>query len=126
MNRSRLLLAAMLGCTLVVIPLVIVALVVIDKGRFGGLVGSYFLQIVMSGIFFGALMLLVSAWSLHEARNWRGRTLIAWALVALTSPAFGWMFIAPWMLLTLTVPVVISALVSLWRERAGTAPLPAP
>lgn len=106
---------------MVAIVLLLAFVVVADKKHFGGMVGSYFLQTMFGGLFLGALILLVASWRLHERRNWRGRTLIAWALIALTSPLFGWMFIMPWMVLALTLPLVIAALVSLWREREASA-----
>jgi hypothetical protein len=40
-------------------------------------------------------------------------TLLLWALIALTSPAFGMLFLVPWGVLALTLPIVIAAFVSL-------------
>lgn len=123
MNRSRWLVTAIAGCAMVAIALFVALLVIVDKTNFGWLVGRYFLQTLTGGLFVGAVIMLAGAWNLHERRNWRGRTLIAWALVALTSPAFGLMFVLPWLLLALSLPVVIGVFITLWRERGETAPI---
>ncbi len=126
MNRSRWLVAAITGIATVTMTLLVVALVIIDKKHFGTLVGSYFLQTIVSAIFLGALLLLVAAWKLREHRNWYGRVLILWALIALTSPAFGLMFLIPFAVLALSLPAVIAIVAKLWRTRNEPAPLTTP
>ena len=115
-RRRKWLLAASVGCALVVVALVVVALVLADKPHFGWLVGTWFLEVLTCGILAGALVLLISAWNLPERKRWQGLTLIAWALVALASPAFGLMFLLPWGVLLLALPLVIAALVILFRQ----------
>lgn len=105
------------GCLLVVLALTVVCLVMVDKKHFGWLVGSLFLAIVTSSVVIGAIMLLVGTWNLPIRRNWQGVVLFAWALVALTSPLFGFLFLLPWGVLVLTLPVVGWILVELFRLR---------
>lgn len=97
---------AVIGTVLVAIPLIVLCLVMLDKKHFGGLVGSMFLPVIMGGIFAGALLLLVATWFLPVRRNWRGIVLFAWALIAITSPLFGWLFLLPWGVLVLMLPLV--------------------
>jgi MFS family permease len=106
---------AMAGCALVVLAMATAALVVVDKARFGWLVGASFLPAITSGAIVGAILLLVGAWNLPERKSWRGVTLLIWGLIALTSPAFGIMFLLPWGFLVLMLPFVIAAFVSLGR-----------
>jgi len=108
---------AKIGVALVVLALVVVALAIFDKAQFKDLVGPAFLPVITSGVFLGALMLILAAWSLPERKrnNWRALFLILWGLIAITSPAFGMMFLFPWALLALTLPVVISILITLSR-----------
>jgi hypothetical protein len=105
----------MVGCGLVVFAMAITALVVVDKPRFGWLVGTMFLPWITSGVMVGAVLLLVGAWNLPERKRWQGVTLLIWGLIALTSPAFGIMFLLPWGFLVLMLPFVIAAFVSLVR-----------
>jgi hypothetical protein len=44
---------------------------------------------------------------------------MVWALIALTSPAFGFLFLLPWGFLAVTLPLVIVALVGAFREAEG-------
>lgn len=106
---------AMVGVGLVMLALITTALVIVDKPRFGSLVGPWFLPAITSGAIVGSILLLVSAWNLPGRKSWRGVTLMIWALIALTSPAFGIMFLLPWGLLVLMLPLVIAAFVSLRR-----------
>ena len=101
------------GVVLVVLAMAVSALVIADKENFGWLVGSAFLPAITSGVMVGALLLLVAAWKLPQRRTWRGIALILWGLIALTSPAFGYLFLLPWGLLVLSLPVIIAALVGL-------------
>jgi hypothetical protein len=96
--------------------MIVVAVVLIDKPHFGSLVGRNFLAFIISGIFVGALVLLVAAWNLQERRTWRGIVLIVWALIALTSPGFGYLFLGPWAVLALSLPLVIFILVGAYRH----------
>lgn len=114
-TRRRWLMLAVIGCGLVVLAMAVSALVIIDKESFGWLVGTWFLPVIASGCIVGAVMLLVGAWMLPERKTWRGITLLVWALIALTSPAFGYMFLLPWALLVLALPVVISIFITLFR-----------
>jgi len=106
---------AIAGTGMVVLTLVTVALVILDKPRFGWLVGSMFLPWITSGVMVGSVLLLVGAWKLPERKRWQGVTLLIWALIALTSPGFGIMFLLPWGVLVLMLPFVIAAFVSLAR-----------
>ncbi|HYH08905.1 MAG TPA: hypothetical protein VEK11_17765 [Thermoanaerobaculia bacterium] len=115
-SRRRWLYAATVGCALVVLVLLVVALVIVDKEHFGWLVGSSFLQIITSGVWAGSLVLLVAAFNLPERRTWRGIALIVWALIALTSPAFGFMFLLPWGVLVLSLPLIATILVTAFRQ----------
>ena len=108
---------AVTGCALVVIALIVSALVIIDKETFGGLVGRYFLHTITSGVVVGAIVMLVGALKLPQRKTWRGITLIVWALIALTSPLFGLMFLLPWGVLALMLPVVIAIFITLFRQQ---------
>jgi hypothetical protein len=114
-KRRTWLFVALTGCAMIVVAMVVVALVLIDKPHFGGLVGTWFLEVITSGVMVGAVVLLVGAWMLPIRKTWRGYVLLAWGLVALTSPVFGFLFLAPWGLLVLTLPVVIAIFIHLFR-----------
>lgn len=96
-------------------------LVILDKARFGWLVGTWFLPVIASGCFAGAAMMLAGILKRPERWTWRGVVLLAWALIALTSPAFGFLFLLPWSVLVLTLPLVVTVFVTLFR---ATAPPP--
>lgn len=106
---------AMAGCALVAIALAVVFFVIVDKKHFGWLVGPLFLPVMTSGIYAGALMLLIGTWKLPVRRDWRGIVLFAWAAIALASPLFGIMFLLPWGALVVMLPVVLWILYSLYR-----------
>lgn len=106
---------AKLGVALVVLAMIVVALVIFAKPQFGWLVGTWFLPIITSGVLVGSAVLLIAAWKLAEWKSWRGKFLVLWALIALTSPLFGIMFLGPWTLLVVTLPVVISILITFSR-----------
>ena len=114
MNRRWLILAT-IGIALVALTLLVVALVLFDKKHFGWMAGSAFLGITAGGMFLGAILLLIATWMLPIRKNWRGVTLFIFALIALTSPAFGLMFLIPWGVLLLLLPLVIGILVPLYR-----------
>jgi hypothetical protein len=108
------------GVVLVVLAMAVSALVVADKQRFGWLVGSAFLPVITSGVIVGSILLLIGAWKLPQRKTWRGIALILWGLIALTSPAFGIMFLLPWGVLALALPVIIVALVGLRRPATAS------
>ena len=107
------------GVVLVVIAMAVSALVIVDKPRFGWLVGSAFLPVITSGVIIGGLTVFVSAWMLTQRKTWLGIALILWGLIALTSPAFGFLFLLPWGVLALTLPVIIVALAGLRTAPSG-------
>jgi hypothetical protein len=113
---------ALAGCALVLLTLLVTALVILDKEHFGWMVGSHFLPMITVTIFIGAALLLVAAWKLPARRTWRGIVLMVWALIALTSPLFGILFLLPWGVLVLMLPVVIAILVTLFRAAKSTDP----
>jgi len=106
---------AVIGVALVVLTLVAVALVIFAKEQFKGLVGSAFLPVIGAGVLLGSILVIVAALKLPERRTWRGIFLLVWGLIALTSPAFGYMFLFPWGVLAVLLPVVISILITLHR-----------
>jgi hypothetical protein len=106
---------ATVGCVLVVIAMAAVALVLVDKPHFGFLVGTWFLAVISSGVIVGGLVLLIATWNLPQRGTWRGVVLFIWALVALTSPVFGIMFLFPWGVLALTLPLIIWILATMPR-----------
>lgn len=111
---------AIIGCALVVIAMIVSALVILDKEHFGWMVGSTFLPIITSGCLVGGLLVLVGTLKLPERWTWRGIVLLVWALIALTSPAFGFLFLLPWGVLVLMLPLVIPVLVQLYRANSTT------
>jgi len=114
-RRRGWLLLTTIGCVAIFAALIAIALVTIDTPRFGGLVGPSFLPIITGGVLAGAILVLLGAWNLPERKSWRGWTLILWALVAITSPAMGLMFLVPLGLVALLSPVVIAILIHLYR-----------
>ncbi len=118
MNGRVWLRIAVVGCVLVVLAMLAAALVLVDKERFGWLVGSTFVQVLASGVTVGGLAVLAGAAMLPERKSWRGLTLMAWGAIALTSPFFGFLFLLPWGVLALSLPVVVAALRGLLRVYA--------
>ena len=108
-RRSGVILAS-IGCVLVILAMVVVGLEIVDKPHFGGLVGPWFLEVITSGVIVGSLMLLIGAFMLPGKTTWPGITLILWGLIGVTSPLFGLMFLFPWGLLALSLPLVIAIL----------------
>lgn len=96
--------------------LVIVTLVIVDKPRFGALVGSRFLQTVVGGLLLAAVVMLFGAFTCARGYGWRKTILITWALTGLCSPAFGWIIMLPWAAMIATLPVVIAAFYGLWQR----------
>lgn len=110
--------AVTIGFALVVIAMIVVALVIFDKPHFGFLVNGMFLPIMTSGVIVGGLVILAGWWKLARRNSWRGHALLLWALVAVTSPLFGYLFLAPWAALALTMPLLVAAIVQLHRGAA--------
>ena len=104
---NRGLVLATIGVVLVALALLVVLLVIADKPHFGWLVGSAFLPIMAGGIFLGAILLLIGTWMLPWRTTWRRIVLFVWALIAITSPLFGIMFLLPWAVLALSLPLVV-------------------
>ena len=105
-----------IGCVLIVLAMIVMALVLIDKPHFQSLVGPMFLEIMTGGIFVGAILLLIGAWRLPDGKRWHRYVLLVWGIVALTSPAFGILFLLPLGVLVLSLPLVGMILVSQFRE----------
>lgn len=103
----------MIGCVLVLLVLLTAALVIADKETFGWLVTPIFLPAMTIGAMVGGLVMLVAAWNLPQRMKWQGILLMVWALIALTSPAFGFMFLLPWGVLIVLLPFVVAAFVTL-------------
>ena len=106
---------AIIGLALVVIAMITVALVMLDKPHFGFLVGTWFLPVITSGVIGGGLLMLIAALNLPIRWTWRGWVLIFYGLIAVTSPLMGMMFLLPWGVLALSLPLVIRMLVTLRR-----------
>lgn len=115
MTRRQWLLAATVGFALVLCAFVVVGLVIGAKEQFGGLVGSSFLGTIVAMVMGGALALLIAVWKLPERSTLAGRGVLAWGLLAVSSPAFGIMFLLPWGVLALSAPLVGAALVKWFR-----------
>lgn len=108
--RRGWLIAAWIGVVMVLVPILIVAAVLADKLHFGWMVKSLFVEFITAGVMIGGLLVLVSAFFLPERKSWRGIALMLWGLIALTSPRFGLMFLFPWGLVALGLPLVIAIL----------------
>lgn len=109
-----------IGVVAVVVPMIVSLLTLVDKEHFGFLVGSAFLMTISAGVMLGAVVVLVGAIAMPQRKTWRGIVLIVWALIAVTSPLFGFLFLLPWTVMTVMLPVVIVALVGLRRQLAIT------
>jgi hypothetical protein len=116
MNKHRgWVIAAWLGCIMVIIALLAVAAVTYDKE----LVKPLFLEYVTGGVMAGGLIVFIAAWFLPDRKNWRGITLMLWGLIAVTSPWFGLLFLLPWAVVAIALPLVI---VILRRQSRLTKP----
>lgn len=104
------------GFAMVLLAMIAVGLVIADKPHFGWLVGTAFLPVITSGVIAGGIMMLSGSFVIPARKTWRGIVLLLWALVAVTSPAFGIMFLLPWGLLAASAPLVIWALVTMLRQ----------
>ena len=92
------------------------ALLAMDKSHFGWLMGWGFLPVITSGVIVGGVVMLVGTLCIPQRKSWRGAVLIAWAVIAATSPLFGMLFLVPWALLAITAPLVIWVLAGMLRE----------
>ncbi|MGH9423605.1 MAG: hypothetical protein ACRD3J_26760 [Thermoanaerobaculia bacterium] len=110
-----------IGCALVCLAMLTIALTMLDKTHFGWMIGTYFLEIISSGMMVGSLILLIGVFGLPERWSWRGITLIVWGFIGFTSPAFGWLFLFPWLLLALSLPLVVTILIRFFRVRRENA-----
>jgi hypothetical protein len=115
--RNGWLTVATVGVSLSVLAMLTIALTMLDKRHFGWMAGTYFLEVISAGMMVGGLVLIVGALCLPERKSWRGITLVLWGLVALTSPGFGILFLFPWCLLALSLPLVMVILRKLFRDR---------
>jgi hypothetical protein len=116
-TRHGWLITATVGASLSALAMVTIALVMFDKPHFGWMVGTWFLAIISAGMMVGGIVLILGAWNLPERKSWRGILLMLWGLIALTSPAFGIMFLLPWGVLALSLPFVVAILIALFRKR---------
>jgi hypothetical protein len=108
MNKQRVwVTTAWVGCVMVVIAILAVAAVSFDKD----LVKPLFLEYVTGGVMVGGLIVFIAAWFLPDRKNWRGITLMVWGLIAVTSPWFGLLFLVPWAVVGIMLPLVIAILV---------------
>ena len=112
---------ATIGCALVAIALLTVLLVSVDRAHFGFLVGTWYLPVLTAGVMGGSIILLISAFNLPGKTSWRGLTLFLWALIGIASPWFGFLFLVPWALLGITLPLVLMIL-SQYRQRLAANP----
>jgi MFS family permease len=115
--RRGWLITATIGVALATLAMLTIALVMLDKTHFGWIVGTWFLEIISSGMIAGGAVLLAGAAFLPERKTWRGIVLIVWALVAVTSPGFGILFLFPWAILALSLPLIIAILMRFFRTR---------
>ena len=112
--QRRGLVAATVGCVMISSVLVVAALVLLFKPQFGGLVGPWFLPIMSVAVILGGLLMMIGGWTLRHRKSWQWIALLVWGAIALTAPAFGFMFMLPLGLLALTSPLIIAALIMLW------------
>jgi len=98
--------AAWIGCIMVLIAILAVAAVTFDKE----LVKPLFIEYVTGGVMVGGLIVFIAAWFLPERKTWRGITVMLWSLIAVTSPWFGLLFLVPWAIVAVALPLVIAIL----------------
>jgi hypothetical protein len=118
MNKQRVwVTTAWVGCAMVVIAILAVAAVWYDKD----LVKPLFLEYLTGGVMVGGLIVFIAAWFLPERNTWRGITLMVWGLIAVTSPWFGLLFLVPWAVVAVMLPLVIAILL---RQSRLAKPVP--
>jgi hypothetical protein len=107
MNKQRgWVITAWVGVIMVLIAILTVAAVTFDKE----LVKPLFLEFVSGGVMAGGLIVFIAAWFLPDRKTWRGITLMVWGLIAVTSPWFGLLFLVPWAVVAVMLPLVIAIL----------------
>ena len=104
------------GFVFVLCALIVVGLVMMDKAHFGSLVGSAFLPVIASGVIAGGILMLIGSLLLRGQKTWHRVVLILFALIAVTSPLMGFLFLLPWGLLAVSSPLVIWILVAMRRQ----------
>jgi hypothetical protein len=109
------------GFGLILLAIFIACLAIFAKEQVGGMVGSFFLPSIVGLMIAGSIALLVALWMLPNRMSGRSIGVAVWALIALTSPLFGMMFLFPWGVLLLTAPLVFAALWS-WQRSAAAVP----
>ena len=107
----RKLIATSAAFAVVLLAMAVVLLVAVDKPHVGWLVGWGFLPTISVGVIIGGVVMLVLTALSPVRTTWRGVTLILWALIAITSPLFGFLILLPWGVL------VVSALLVAWILR---------
>jgi MFS family permease len=113
--RRGWLITATIGVALAALAMLTIALVMLDKKHFGWMVGTWFLETISAGMLAGGLVLVIGAAFLPERKTWRGIVVLAWGLIAFTSPAFGILFLFPWAVLALSLPLIIAILMRFFR-----------
>jgi len=116
MAKRGWLIVVTIGFALVLCAMIVVGLVIADKAHFGWLVGSAFLPVITSGVLAGGILMLIGSLLLRGQKSWQRVVLILWALIAVTSPLFGLMFLLPWGLLAVSSPLIIWILVAMRRQ----------
>ncbi|MEA2165135.1 MAG: hypothetical protein QOK37_3262 [Thermoanaerobaculia bacterium] len=106
-----------IGVALAFLAMLTIALVMVDKTHFGWMVGTWFLEIISAGMLVGGFITLAGAAFLPERKTWRGILVLVWGLIAVTSPAFGLMFLVPWGVLALSLPLIVAILMRFFRTR---------
>lgn len=102
-----------IGFVLITLVLVVTILVLAFKPQFGWMVGPWFLPAMSIALIVGGLLMIAGAWRLRAfARPWQWTTLAVFGLIALVSPAFGFLFLAPFTLLGILWPLVLFLLVT--------------
>ena len=113
------LILATAGYALILLALMVVALSIFAKEQFQWLVGPAFLGTVVVMVLAGSIAVLIAAAALPYPRTWRTFVVIAWGLIAMTSPLFGWLFLLPWGVLLLSAPLIFSILRYWFRLAPG-------
>jgi hypothetical protein len=119
-TRRAWLLCATGGFAVVAAVLLTTVAVIVDKPRFGWLVGKRFLETIVIALVLGAIAMAIGVWNANTPSDWRRWTLLTWAGIAAVSPAFGLMFVLPWSALALSAPAAIVAMYTLWRTSPAT------
>jgi|SRR6185436_7828026 len=114
------LILAWAGFAMILLAIAIVCLVIFTKEQFSWLVGSAFLGSVVGMVLAGSIALLIAA-AMLPGKTWRTIVVIAWSLLAVTSPLFGMLFLFPWGVLLVTAPFIFTILLGWSRLPAAPA-----